>query len=54
MIKESNFNKNKKPIMTDTIDANKYQSLKKNHMVQKCQLNTLLGMMITLLLDHCL
>ena len=52
MINESSFNKNEKLIMTDNIDANKYQSLKKNHMVQKCQLNTLLGMMIILLLDN--
>ena len=54
MINEKIFNKNKKLNMTDNIDVNKYQSLKKNHMAQKCRLNTLLGMMIILLLDDCL
>ena len=30
----------------------KYQSLKKNHMANKIHLNTLLGIMIMMLLDH--
>ena len=51
-INKSNFYKSKKLFKIDDIDANKILALKKNHMAQKSQLNTLLGMMIMMLLDH--
>ena len=50
---KSNFYKNKKLFNIDDIDVNKTLiSKKKNHIVQKSQLNTLLDMMITMSLDH--
>ena len=51
-IQKSNFYKNKKVIRIDNIDVNKIFFLKKNHMVQKIHLNTLLDTMIMMLLDH--
>ena len=51
-IKKSNFYKNKKVIRINNIDVNKIFFLKKNHMVQKIHLNTLLDTMIMMLLDH--
>ena len=51
-INKSNFCKNKKLFKIDDIDANKILVSKKNYMAQKSQLNTLLGMMIKMLLDH--
>ena len=36
-----------------TLMLMKYKSLKKNRMVQKIYLNTLLDAMIMMLLDHC-
>ena len=51
-ISKSNFCKNKKLFKIDDIDANKILVSKKNYMAQKSQLNTLLGMMIKMLLDH--
>ena len=50
--KKSDFYKNKKVNKIDDIDVNKYQFLKKNHMVQRIHLNTLLDTMIKMLLDH--
>ena len=50
---KSNFYKNKKLFNIGDIDVNKTLiSKKKNHIVQKSQLNTLLDMMITMSLDH--
>ena len=52
-IKKSNFyNKNKKIFNIDDIDVNKILVSKKNNMVNIIHLNTLLGIMITVLLDH--
>ena len=52
-IKKSNFyNKNKKIFNIDDIDVNKILVSKKNNMVNIIHLNTLLGIMITMLLDH--
>ena len=54
-IKKSDFyNKNKKIFNIDDMDVNKikYQSLKKKHTTNIIYLNTLLGIMITALLDH--
>ena len=52
-IKKSNFyNKNKKIFNIDDIDVNKILVSKKNNMVNIIHLNTLLGIMIIMLLDH--
>ena len=52
-IKKSDFyNKNKKIFNIDDIDVNKILFSKKNNMVNIIHLNTLLGIMITMLLDH--
>ena len=51
-IKRSDFYKNKKVFQIDNIDANKYQFLKKNLMIHRIHLNTLLDTMITMLLDR--
>ena len=41
-INKSNFYKNKKLSKIDDIDVDKIQFLKKNHMIKKAHLNTLL------------
>ena len=52
-IKKSDFyNKNKKIFNIDDIDVNKILVSKKNNMVNIVHLNTLLGIMIIILLDH--
>ena len=52
-IKKSDFyNKNKKIFNIDDIDVNKILVSKKNNMVNIIHLNTLLGIMIMVLLDH--
>ena len=52
-IKKSDFyNKNKKIFNIDDIDVNKILVSKKNNMVNIIHLNTLLGIMIIMLLDH--
>ena len=52
-IKKSDFyNKNKKIFNIDDIDVNKILVSKKNNMANIIHLNTLLGIMITVLLDH--
>ena len=51
--KKSDFyNKNKKIFNIDDIDVNKILFSKKNNMVNIIHLNTLLGIMIMMLLDH--
>ena len=51
--KKSDFYKNKQLIRIEiTLMLIKYEFLKKNHMVQKIHLNTLLDTMIMMLLDH--
>ena len=50
-INKSSFYKNKKLFTLDDIDVNKILVSKKNHMVQKIRLNTLLDIMM-MLLDH--
>ena len=52
-IKKSDFyNRNKKIFNIDDIDVNKILVSKKNNMVNIIHLNTLLGIMIIMLLDH--
>ena len=51
-INKSNFYKNKKLFNIDDTDVNKYYLLKKNHLVQKVQLNILLDIMMMVSLDH--
>ena len=52
-IKKSDFyNKNKKIFNIDDIDVNKILVSKKNNMANIIHLNTLLGIMIMVLLDH--
>ena len=52
-IKKSDFyNKNKKIFNIDDIDVNKILVSKKNNMANIIHLNTLLGIMIMMLLDH--
>ena len=52
-IKKSDFyNKNKKIFNIDEIDINKILVSKKNNMVNIIHLNTLLGIIIIMLLDH--
>ena len=46
------FYKNKKLCKIDDIDVKKILVSKKNLMTQKSHLNTLLGMMIMMALDH--
>ena len=48
----SNFYENKKIFKIDGIDVNKILVPKKQPYGTKSQLNTLLGMMIMMLLDH--
>ena len=48
----SNFYENKKIFKIDGIDVNKILVPKKQPYGTKSQLNTLLGMMIIMLLDH--
>ena len=53
--KKSDFyNKNKQIFNIDDIDVNKILSLKKNNMTNIIHLNTLLGIIIMMLLDHCI
>ena len=51
-IEKSDFYKNKKIFNIDDIDVNKILVSKKNNMVNIIHLNTLLGIMIMMLLDH--
>ena len=51
-IKKSIFYKNKKIYSTDDIDVNNILVSKKEPMVMKMWLNTLLDTMIMILLDH--
>ena len=52
-IEKSDFyNKNIKIFNIGDIDVHKLMSLKKNNMVNIIQLNTLLGIMIIMFLDH--
>ena len=51
-IKSDFYSKNKKIFNIDDIDVNKILVSKKNNMVNIIHLNTLLGIMITVLLDH--
>ena len=52
-IKKSDFyNKNKKIFNINDIDVNKILVSKKNNMVNIIHLNTLLGIMIMMLLNH--
>ena len=46
------YNKDKKIFNIDDIDVNKILVSKKNNMVNIIHLNTLLGIMIMILLDH--
>ena len=46
------YNKNKKIFNIDDIDVNKILVSKKKHTVNIIHLNTLLGIMIMMLLDH--
>ena len=50
-LRRSGFYKNKKVFQIDNIDANK-MLLKKNHVVHKIDLNTLLDKVIMILLDR--
>lgn len=49
-INKSNFYKSKILIQIDNIDVNKYYFLKKNHMVKRAHLDTLLDIMTMLTL----
>ena len=51
-IHKSSFYKNKKSLDLDYIDVNKILVSKKNHMVQKIHINTLLDIMMMMLLDR--
>ena len=51
-ISKSNFCKNKKLFKLDYIDINKILVSKKETYGKKAHLNTLLGMMIMMTLDH--
>ena len=51
-LKKRNFYKNKKIFNIDDIDVNKILVSKKNNMVNIIHLNTLLGIMIMMLLNH--
>ena len=51
-IKKSDFYKNKKLLKIEDIDVIKYLSLKKNHVVQKILLNTLLDTLIIMKLNQ--
>ena len=51
-IRKSTFYKNKTIYNIEDIDVNNTLVSKKNHMVLKTHLNTLLGIMIMILLDH--
>ena len=52
MKKSDFYNNNKKIFDIDDTDVNKILVLKKNNMVNIIHLNTLLGIMIIMLLDH--
>ena len=51
-IKRNEFYKNKKVTWIDDIDVNKILVSKKENMVRKIHLNTLLDIMIMMLLEH--
>ena len=51
-VNKSNFYKNKRLFKIDGIDVNRILVSKENLMVKKAHLNTLLGMMIMMTLDH--
>ena len=51
-IKRNEFYKNKKVTWIDDIDVNKILVFKKENMVRKIHLNTLLDIMIMMLLEH--
>ena len=51
-IRKSTFYKNKTTNNIEEIDINNILVSKKNHMVQKIQLNTLLDIIIMILLDY--
>ena len=51
-IKKTEFYKNKKVFQIDDIDANKILVSKKEPYDTRTHLNTLLGIMIMMLLDH--
>ena len=51
-IKKVNFTKTKKHFRQMILMLMKYQFLKKNHMVQRMRLNTLLDIMIMILLSR--
>ena len=51
-IKRNEFYKNKKVTWIDDVDVNKILVSKKENMVRKIHLNTLLDIMIMMLLDH--
>ena len=52
-IKKVDFYKNKKITKTDDIDVNKILVSKKNPTLKRIHLNTLLGIMIMMSLNHC-
>ena len=52
MEKSDFYNQNKKIFNIDDTDVKKILALKKNNMVNIIHLNTLLGIMIMILLDH--
>ena len=51
-IKKSDFHKNKKIAKADDPHVNKISVSKKNHTVQRINLNTLLNIIIMMLSDH--
>ena len=51
-INKSNSYKNKKLFRIDDVDINKMLVSKREPYVKKAHLNTLLGMMIMIILDH--
>ena len=51
-LKSNFYNKSKKIFNIDDIEVNKILVKKKNNMANIIHLNTLLGIMITVLLDH--
>ena len=51
-VNKSNFYKNKRLFKIDDIDVNRILVSKENLMIKKALLNTFLGMMIMITLDH--
>ena len=51
-VNKSNFYKNKRLFKIDDIDVNRILVSKENLMIKKAPLNTFLGMMIMITLDH--